>query len=498
MNNAYEVLSDPEKRKVSYSSSFRAWRQALTSAQVYDQHGVWPPPQPTAVPPSSQPGFDSSFFRPPPFTSGAPFGTGPNIGAGVPPTEDPFFTTPLGPRPFFQFVNLHDPHDIFRQFFGTADPFGFPQQASPFGPQPPFRSMSPGPFPPSLHDMFSGFHHDPFHAHHTMFGQHVPPIGHRSPVHHHHVPPLPSVSPFGMFPDLGPVIPKFVTDDDFFGPTSSNPMHASSTFTQFSFTSSGPSTGHSSRDQKHESPAIATSFSRSTRSDMGATWTEELTRDSHGDEHLVITYPEGFVRYKRNGVERPAAEIENVPKNATGGSSWRSKFVPGSLNEPSNGKKLNPVIPRKVTLDGPPPEIPTGPLPQIFDEDEVQYANGYAPGWKDGWTTPVPPGPEPAQYPMHEHVPSHGMHHRPEDDHVYAARERYKAELARARATHEHVRAESPRLANEHGKHRARRDEHARKQWEEEGRRMGWIDEDGDDTMDGEKGHKRWWSMGKK
>ena len=107
VNNAYEVLSDPQNRS------------------TYDQHGVWPPPAP--APPGPFPNGHHDPFSNPPFRGPFhdPFFRGPRM--------EPFgafgFGSQGGPRGFT------DPFVLFNSIFGDLHrAFGFdPFSDDPFG-----------------------------------------------------------------------------------------------------------------------------------------------------------------------------------------------------------------------------------------------------------------------------------------------------------------------------------------------------------------------------
>ncbi|KAL1684305.1 DnaJ domain-containing protein, partial [Schizophyllum commune] len=135
VNNAYEILSNEESRK------------------VYDQFGVFPPPTAEPNAPSSssrsrrgtRDPFDDPFFSGAGFFGGSPFGTregpfGPRGGSFFP---DPFANDPFFSRRTRGFT-FTDPFELFDAFFGVprersggsarADPFsGFGGRQDPFG-----------------------------------------------------------------------------------------------------------------------------------------------------------------------------------------------------------------------------------------------------------------------------------------------------------------------------------------------------------------------------
>ncbi|KAI0741416.1 hypothetical protein C8Q80DRAFT_1194360 [Daedaleopsis nitida] len=130
VNNAYEILNDANNR------------------QLYDKHGVWPPPaeQPTYSPSTRGAEDPLAFFMNNPFAN------------------DPFFSSPFGgPRRPFVFT---DPFELFNSLFGDvhrgfSDDYFFPHvpsQRSPFD-DPFFRT----PFAASSSQM-----RDPFAG--TIFG----------------------------------------------------------------------------------------------------------------------------------------------------------------------------------------------------------------------------------------------------------------------------------------------------------------------------------------
>lgn len=154
MNAAYEVLSDENNRRVSPGNSSH-W---VSHAQLYDQHGVWPPPDNTA--PREQRASFQQSSRPWRHHSFNQF----QNGRHPPFFEDPFFDMPppMFPPHFPQFhfarpYHFRDPFDMFNAVFGDvmgSDPLLRHRSAiSPFG-----GAM----FPPSL--MLPGA--DPFFARH--------------------------------------------------------------------------------------------------------------------------------------------------------------------------------------------------------------------------------------------------------------------------------------------------------------------------------------------
>ncbi|THH10367.1 hypothetical protein EW145_g1397 [Phellinidium pouzarii] len=114
VNNAYEILSDEEKRR------------------IYDQHGQWPPPEVQQDPRNNS--FNSPFFNEPFF-------------------NDPFFTQTSGAsssrsRRHYNPPGFTDPFALFNSIFGDMhrsfdDPFF--ADAGPFGSQP-FGSFNRNPF----------------------------------------------------------------------------------------------------------------------------------------------------------------------------------------------------------------------------------------------------------------------------------------------------------------------------------------------------------------
>ncbi|KAL1684324.1 DnaJ domain-containing protein, partial [Schizophyllum commune] len=135
VNNAYEILSNEENRK------------------IYDQFGVFPPPTAEPNGPSSssrsrrgtRDPFDDPFFSGAGFFGGSAFGTregpfGPRGGSFFP---DPFANDPFFSRRTRGFT-FTDPFELFDAFFGVprersggsarADPFGgFGGRQDPFG-----------------------------------------------------------------------------------------------------------------------------------------------------------------------------------------------------------------------------------------------------------------------------------------------------------------------------------------------------------------------------
>lgn len=136
VNNAYEVLNNPENRKVRSTASIVDPSRPLSclSVQLYDKYRVWPPPteQPNTTPDAQREPFG--------FPSASPF------------ANDPFFNAHFGPRNASrasQFV-FTDPFELFNSMFGdihsafrndpvfantpfTRSPFDDPFFRSPFG-----------------------------------------------------------------------------------------------------------------------------------------------------------------------------------------------------------------------------------------------------------------------------------------------------------------------------------------------------------------------------
>ncbi|KAL0953523.1 hypothetical protein HGRIS_004744 [Hohenbuehelia grisea] len=143
VNNAYEVLSDEQNRR------------------VYDQHGVWPPPEPTYenVPPRSGPSRHNAFHRDHHY-SHRPFPG---------PFDDPFLR---GSQPFFTFT---DPFTLFDSIFGA--PNGMHHRARQYEPRAhryepvnPFEQMQR--MHAEVANMMMGMDRDMFNPYGTGFSAH--------------------------------------------------------------------------------------------------------------------------------------------------------------------------------------------------------------------------------------------------------------------------------------------------------------------------------------
>ncbi|KAG1907695.1 uncharacterized protein F5891DRAFT_996605 [Suillus fuscotomentosus] len=210
VNNAYEVLSDPENRK------------------TYDQYGVWPPP-------TAQESYTQGNWQRP---TRQPF-------------QDPFFQDPFSQHPFF----------------------GRNHQADPF-------------FPSSRHPHFQDFT-DPFILFNRMFGD----------LHQAF-----SRDPFGN---------PFSHWDDGFGRGFMSPMSMSPiTSSPFGFLTGGNVNVYSSSSRgahaggSNGSRWVSESYTTSTVN--GVTHTKAVRRDSHGNEHVTYSFPDGTERRLINGTEQPS------------------------------------------------------------------------------------------------------------------------------------------------------------------------------------------------
>lgn len=210
VNNAYEVLSDPENRK------------------TYDQYGVWPPP-------TAQESYTQGNWQ----------------GPTRQPFQDPFFQDPFSQHPFF----------------------GRNHQADSF-------------FPSSHHPHFQDFT-DPFILFNRMFGD----------LHQAF-----SRDPFGN---------PFSHWDDGFGRGFMSPMSMSLiTSSPFGFLTGGNVNVYSSSSRgapaggSNGSRWVSESYTTSTVN--GVTHTKAVRRDSHGNEHVTYSFPDGTERRLINGAEQPS------------------------------------------------------------------------------------------------------------------------------------------------------------------------------------------------